>query len=425
MSATTSRSADDTKELTFRWPADGVVVTATVSLDNAAYVDVAGSIDFLRTENGNQYYVLSYAAADRTAGEGTAKYLMTDGTNSREFILNITPTACDDGGDNSSGGATYLPPSASDIDCDEQNKIPTKQTVVDGCPVLPKMQCHEIQMGQDARLLWQLKNPDGEPVNLNVCNSQCSTASQSIDESFDVIGTPECGIELRMREITGNNYTDKVFVIDVEVIHAASGTVRSAALPEKLVREPGVYMEEWGVFTPDGRMIFSNQCCTFVRRGLFGLSVNPNTRNLGPPTLEEIRLALRDNSPADNLLLDNVEFDAAEIVQAVTRPLGYWNEIPPPIRPVQTTKTFPFREIWMLGIQAYLLEISAHNYRRNHLDYNAGGIAVDDKNKEQAYAAKSMEMMQRFHEMALAKKIEINISLFAGNLGSSYSGSFY
>jgi len=305
--------------------------------------------------------------------------------------------------------------------CEDQNKIPAKQTAIDGCPVLPKLQCHEVQMGQDARLLWQFKDAEGNPVDLSDCVSEDSEASPEAD--FDSSGTPD-RVELRMREATGNCSTDKVHVIVVEVLDGEAGTVRSVALPEKIVREPGLYIEEWGVFTSDARMLFSNQCCTFIRRGLFGLN-NTNQRNQGPPTLEEIRLALRDNSAADNLLLDDVEFDAAEISQAVIRPVNYWNEVPPPIKPAQTTKTFPFKEIWMLGIQSYLLETAAHHYRRNHLAYQAGGVAIDDKNKEQAYAIKANEMRLRFQELARAKKIEINISLFASSTGSAYSGLFY
>jgi hypothetical protein len=417
MSSITSRSADDTKLLTFRWPTADAVVTGTVSLDGADYVDITGEISFDRTVAGNHYYTLAYDPADRTIGEGTASYLMTDGVNLDEFILNITPAA-------SGGGVTYIPPSAADADCSEQNNIPARQTAIDGCPVLPKLQCHEVQMGQDARLIWQFKNLEGDPVNLHVCDLQCSESIDDFEPDFDSIGTPSCTVTLRMREATGNCSQDIVHVIDVEIVDAASGTVRSAALPAKIVRAPGLYIEEWGVFTPDTRMLFSNQCCTFVRRGLFGLD-STNNRNQGPPTLEEIRLALRDNSAADNLLLDDVEFDAAEIAQAVIRPINYWNEIPPPIRPIQTTKTFPFKEIWMLGIQSYLLETAAHHYRRNHLTYQAGGVAVDDKNKEQTYAAKANEMRVRFQELARAKKIEINISLFSGSIGSAYSGLFH
>lgn len=424
MATTTERSIDDDKALTFSWPVNNAVITATVSLDNAAYVNVAGLISYLRTVDGKHYYTLAFNAADRTLDEGTASYIMDDGTNTKEYLLRITPVSCEiDPG--SVGGVTYIPPSAVDAACNVQNTIPPKQTAIDGCLVLPKLQCHEVQMAQDARLIWNFKNQEGELINLINCTNECSQSNESADAAFDVIGTPDCTVELRMREITGNSIQDKVHCIAVSVLNAGSGLVKSASLPEEITREPGVYLEEWGVFTPDSRMLFSNQCCTFVRRGLFGLSSNSSNWNLGPPTLEEIRLAMRDNSPADNLLLGDLEFDSAEIAQAVVRPIQYWNEIPPPIRPPQTTKTFPFREMWLLGIQAYLFDMAASHYRRNHLPYNAGGIAVDDKNKEQAYAGASNRLMQQFQGMVQAKKIEINISLFAGSVGSSYSRLFY
>lgn len=321
---------------------------------------------------------------------------------------------------------------STDIDCEVQNMITAKQTIVDGCAVLPKMQCHEVQMGQDARLLWHMKNQQGEAVNLTDCIAGCasqssaSSANSQANDMFDAISTPGCGIQLRMRELSGcNPQLDQVHCIDVDVMDSGTGFVRAKSLPEEITRHAGVYIEEWGVFTADNRMLFSNQCCTFIRRGLFGLSSNMSERNLGPPTLEEIRLSMRDNSPADNLLLDDLEFDAAEISQAVMRPIQYWNEIPPPIRPAQTTKTFPFREMWLLGIQAYLFDIAASHYRRNQMAYNAGGIAIDDKNKEQAYAGMSSRLMQQFQGMVQAKKIEINISLFAGSVGSSYGSLFY
>lgn len=317
-------------------------------------------------------------------------------------------------------------PPATDVDCDQQNMITPEQTVVDGCPVLPKLQCHEVQMGQDARLLWNMKNPQGEEVNLTDCIGDCPSQSSQAGDSFDPISTPGCGVELRIRELTGcNPQQDKVYPVDVEILDMGTGYVRSASLPEAVTREPGVYIEEWGVFTEDHRMIFSNQCCTFIRRGLFGLSNDINKRNLGPPTIEEIRLSLRDNSRADNLLLDDVEYDAAEMAQAVLRPIQFWNETPPPLRPAQTTKTFPFREMWLLGIQAYLMDIAAQNYRRNDLQYNAGGVSVADKAKEQSYASASARLMREFQDQCRAKKIEINIALFSGSIGSPYGGLFY
>jgi len=307
---------------------------------------------------------------------------------------------------------------------DDQNQIKPKLTAVDGCPVLPKLQCHEVQMGQDARLLWNMKDLSGSYLDLSAYVNECSASSEA--EPFDAVGNVTCGVELRVRELSGYDPNkDPVYCVSVDIVNASEGLVRSQPLPDGVVRSAGVYLEEWAVISSDGRMLFSNQCITFVRKGLFGLSSDTNLQNLGPPSLEEIRLSLRDNSPADNMLLDDIEFDAAEISQAVLRPIQFWNEIPPPVRPVQTTKTFPFREIWMLGIQSYLLEIAAHHYRRNQLAYNAGGIAVDDKNKEQAYLATARQLTARFQEMARAKKIEINISLFSGSVGSPYSGLFY
>ena len=324
-------------------------------------------------------------------------------------------------------GASPIVMPTDTVSGEQQNVIRPKQTVVDGCPVLPKIQCHEVQMGQDARLLWNFKNPQGELIDLTEILADCDQAStDGTPVAFDLVGTPACGVTLRIRELSGVDFRcDTIHSVAATVVDAASGLVRAEALPDVIVRAPGVYMEEWAVFGPTGRMLFSNQCCTFVRRGLFGVNNDPSKRNLGPPTLEEIRLSMRDNAPADNMLLDEVEFDAAEIAQAVVRPIMYWNETPPPIQPLLTTKTFPFREMWLLGIQAYLFDIAASHYRRNQLAYSAGGVSVDDKNKEQQYLATSNRLTMQFREMLRAKKIEINISMFAGSLSSPYSGLFH
>lgn len=316
------------------------------------------------------------------------------------------------------------PPTSTD--CDDQNKVEAPVTYVDGCPVLPKLQCHEIQMGQDARLEWTMRTSNGDPVNLTDCANSCaSTSATTPDEAYDALGTPPCGISLRMRELTGlSPSTDPVACITADIVTAASGYVRAQSLPDSIVREPGIYLEEWALFSEDHRMIFSNQSLCFVRRGLFGVSGDTSQYGMGPPSIEEIRLTLRDNASADNLLLDNVEFDGAEIAQAVLRPIQYWNEIPPPLRPQLTTKSFPFKEIWLKGIQAYLYRMAANTYRRNRLAYSAGGVSVDDNNKEQEYAAAGSAMLREFQDMVQAKKVEINIAGFSGSITSQY-GSLY
>lgn len=327
------------------------------------------------------------------------------------------------------GTPPILPPTTQ-IDCDQQNFIEPPITVADGCEVLPKMQCHEIQKGQDARLMWTYRSSGGEPVNLDDCVGACSN-SESLSESgasdvpFDAAGNPPCGATLRLREITMLDRRDQIHTVDVDVIDSGTGYVAAQSLPEEITRHPGVYATEWAVMTEDKRMLFSNPSCLFVNRGLFGMTDSPNDRLLGPPSIQDIRLSLRDNSQEDNTLLDNVEFDGAEIAQAVVRPIRMWNEMPPPLRPLQTTKTFPLQELWLLGIQSFLLETAAHNYRRNDLPYSAGGVSVQDKAKADSYDSAAHRVGIRFRELLQAKKIEINIQLFSGVVSSPYGGLFH
>jgi hypothetical protein len=306
-----------------------------------------------------------------------------------------------------------------------QTHIVAKKTFVDGCPVDQKLRCHEVQMGQYARLQWVMKDRSGNPVDLSSCFPAIS-ASESDSQDFDAAGDLQYGVTLRLRELSGMDpNTDGVFSVAVDIVSDSVGEVLSAPLPTALVRDPGIYLEEWGVFDREKRLLFSNQCFCFVTRGLFGISEQPAEWNVGPPTLSEIQLSLRDSDPTENPLLDNIEFDAAEIAQAVTRSLSYWNESSPPLRPFQTTKTFPFKELWLRGIQAYLFEIAANHYRRNHLPYAAGGMQIDDKNKEQSYAVMASRLMQDFRDAVAVKKVEINTQLFTGWSASPYVGRFY
>lgn len=309
--------------------------------------------------------------------------------------------------------------------CEDQSSLRLRQTYVDGCPVLPKLRCHEAHAGQQARLLWNFHDPNGLVLDLRTCAYPPNESSSSADIAeidFDAVGKITPGPMLRVRELSGVNPTmDAIYTVTAEILDAEQGLVRAAPLPHGIVRTPGVYLEEWGWFSPEGHMLFSNQCCLFVRRGLFGFTNNSVGTNTGPPTLEEIRLSLRDNAGADNPLLDDVEFDAAEIASAVLRPIQYWNEVPPPLGMMESTTTFCFREMWLLGIQAHLLEIAAHHYRRNSLPYSAAGISTDDKNKEQPYMAAAMMRIQQYQDLMRVKKIELNMRSFGGSIGSTYA----
>ena len=83
-----TRSAGNTKPITFSWPVTGATITAEVSIDNSSYVAVQGAIAFLRTEGTTHLYTLAYDADDRPTGEGVARYKFVD-ANSNDLYVNL------------------------------------------------------------------------------------------------------------------------------------------------------------------------------------------------------------------------------------------------------------------------------------------------------------------------------------------------
>mgnify|MGYP003344969451 FL=1 len=108
-------------------------------------------------------------------------------------------------------------------------------------------------------------------------------------------------------------------------------------------------------------VVLRNTFYLAVERGIFGM---PEREFLGPPSLAEVRLHIRD-FPENNLLLDDYEFDEAEVYMAAERCVMYFNEISPPIQQRFTTKNFPFRYHWLEGIVYYLFITAADWHRRN------------------------------------------------------------
>jgi hypothetical protein len=300
--------------------------------------------------------------------------------------------------------------------------LPEVSRNVDGCVISGKLQVHEVPQGQNLQLDWQMLKRDNTPLNLTGLVPENAVPAEA---NFDPAGKVKNGITLRIREITGYNPCENpIFTLHASIEDATSGLVRSDALPNLLVCKPGVYLQEWAVVNASNQIVASNRNYLWINRGLFGIS-DPTQVQPGPPSIEEIRLSLRDNSAADNMWLGDVEFDAAEIAQAVTRPVAMWNEAPPPLQPLFDTTTFLFRENWLIGIQAHLFNVAATHYRRNRLPYNAGGVAIDDHNKEKEYLSISTQLMQDYKRFVTSKKVEINTQLFSGIISSQYSGFFY
>lgn len=128
-----------------------------------------------------------------------------------------------------------------------------------------------------------------------------------------------------------------------------------------------------------------------------------------PLTIAEVRLSLRDECPAANYLLDDVEFTNKEIFAAMRKCVDYWNELPPSVMRYNYA-SFPYRYHWITGTTGILLRQAGLHKLRNFLDYNAGGVAVNDNARWQSYRALGDQYWNEYVSWVSAKKAEININ---------------
>ena len=306
-----------------------------------------------------------------------------------------------------------IQPSQTEIQCNDLDLIKEDVEFLDGCPVLPKLQMHVISRGQCATLEKVIRDRQGKPVDLTNC--LCSTAgSASADDD-----TPLCGIVVRFMEATGIRTADPIFEEQGFVVDAANGVVR-VTLPTELVECTALYKATWGIFE-NGHLTYAVEGWLLVEPGLFGFS-DPTLRNHGPPSIRELRLTIRDNAPNENTLLDDVEFGDMEVGYAFLRPIREFFEFPPPLSQSWTTKDFPWKEHWIKATQGYLYSTAEAWYRRNRLGTSAGGITIDDRNKEREYLRASQLMLEEWRKFLLLKKVEINAANFTGSVNSTYGG---
>jgi hypothetical protein len=176
---------------------------------------------------------------------------------------------------------------------------------------------------------------------------------------------------------------------------------------------PGVYLAELAVFDDNDQRRFSEMRYLEIAPTL-------NTfKHSGPPTIAEVRLYLRD-TPADNTLLDDVEFSSVEVMAALRRPIDIFNETPPDLCRY-TAATFPWREHWMQAAVGYLMQTAAYHYSRNELTYSSGGLSAVDKDKGRVYQQVAAEKIAEFKEWMMRKKVEMNMDMGYGTLNSPYA----
>jgi len=115
-----------------------------------------------------------------------------------------------------------------------------------------------------------------------------------------------------------------------------------------------------------------------------------------------------------NYLLGEEEFSDDDLDDALEDALAVWNEEPPLLVVYDTPDLFPWHTKLIKGAVGELYQMAAASYRRNHLSYQAGGVAVDDKDKFTEYEKIGEMYRAEFNKFVLERKREINFRNLMG-----------
>jgi hypothetical protein len=226
----------------------------------------------------------------------------------------------------------------------------------------------------------QLTRTDGTPLNLTGLT---------------------CKFRVKETEDAAQYYIDK----DMGILDAATGMTQ-LVLTKSNLAYAGVWLAAVQVLEGED-VIIQYEIYLYVEKGL-----HSSERTNVPISMADVRMALLDCCPADNSLLDDVEFGDAEIVHAIRMPVDEWNETPPLISGYQyTPATFPYRYNWTQATAAELLRMASRRLFRNKLDYSAGGLQVQDRARAPIYDQIAERMRKEWKEWILREKRRINAEL--------------
>lgn len=269
----------------------------------------------------------------------------------------------------------------------------------DGCPVLTRVKAFIIDEQTRPRLQHVVRNGAGVPVDL-------ATLLASASEVSDSSSATPLSVRVRVMEVTVSN-NRRPIAYDGEVADEANGVI-TVDLTTAVTGQSGLYNAAWAVCSGDEILRVDNTIIS-VEANLFGAGNGRTTHKRRCPTLGEIRMRLADSSPAENVLLNDLEFADEQIVQALVQPIRYFNEQSPAGLRCYDTTSFPWREAWIDAAIGYLYQYAAAHYRRNRLGGAAGGVQVDDLNKEAEYLRIAQMHHQRWTQFVSVKKVELNI----------------
>lgn len=226
---------------------------------------------------------------------------------------------------------------------------------------------------------------------------------------FQDIGGTDFEVDFTVRE---SEYSRAVVQVDADSVENGYAIV---TLPG--IRLPGLYLASVNVAVA-GEPAAHTRYWVEVAKSF-------KWRAREPLSIAEVRLEVRDQCGAQNELLDRLKFTDEQVAWAIRKPVDEFNSTGQP-QTAFTAANFPgaWRAPWASAAAGYLLRVASIGDDRDGLQYQAGGVSVDDKNI--SFVAKmSQTLLEEWRKWMRVKKVEINVEGAWGTLGSDYgSGSW-
>ncbi len=256
-----------------------------------------------------------------------------------------------------------------------------------------------VPCGARFQVVFRLTDDQGKPVNLTT--EQLTAPAEEPKFGNEPVLTAKVA---RVRFLAKDDYSTGRPRVDVDgkILTDCPGSVEFL-LDEDQTNRPGIYVAEVGLYAGD-YLVNRWQCYLCIEPSVFA-----NIRGHGALTIPEIRLGLDDLEVGEVSLLDGLEFQDVQILHCIRQVVDLWNETPPPVGHY-TASNFPYRYHWIQGTMALLYRMAVKKYARNQLNYQAGGISIDDQNKMKEYDAIAEQLMGEFVAWMTREKYRRNMS---------------
>jgi len=195
------------------------------------------------------------------------------------------------------------------------------------------------------------------------------------------------------------------------VLNSNEGTL-TVAVPDTITTTPAVYEFGVGAFNADDKLLLSNEFYLYVEPSVWASGSSNGASNL--PTVDAVRLVLRDSDVLENELLHARQFSLTDIAMAVIQAVHAFNCAPPNIPRLDcSSATYPDYDTFLQGIKTILFEVLLEHYRKNSLPYQAAGITIND-NKLNEYTQAYQYYVQQYTQACTRIKVMANLSFGIG-----------